>query len=427
MKTILLVDDDPLLLRMYQDGLSQFGIRVVAASDGLEAIKALRVEKPGLLVLDLMMPRMSGVDVLKFVRAQTDLASLPVVALSNSYMNEMAGEAAALGVQKALLKVRCSPAVLFGIINDIMSGKSTSEDSSYLLAVPKPASSRAEQLLASPASPGSLSAQMNPGAAKPPISATTRTGGDEGIAGLSNKARRDFLARAPSTYMDIRRLCQTFTAARNRTERDMGLQNFYHKIHFVSAAAALAECQPISLLTSAFEALLFELVAKPDIISPSVLRTSALTVDFLGLLFDCARDARPDIQLSAQVLIVDDDPLSNRLVNAALHRAQLQTRSTEDPLTALQWLQEKHYDLILLDVQMPGMDGFELCKRLRMLPSYSKTPVIYVTSHSDFESRAKSVLSGGDDLISKPVFQMELAVKAVTHLLKRKVMEHKPA
>jgi CheY-like chemotaxis protein len=87
----------------------------------------------------------------------------------------------------------------------------------------------------------------------------------------------------------------------------------------------------------------------------------------------------------------------------------------------LQWLKERRYDLVLLDIEMPGMDGFELCRRLRTLPGYQKTPVIYVTSHSDFESRAKSILSGGDDLISKPVFPMELAVKAVALLLKRQM------
>ena len=426
MKTILLVDDDPLLLRVYQEGLSQLGVRVITASDGLAAIKALRVEKPNLLVLDLMMPKMSGTDVLKFVRSQADLASLPVVVLSNSYMNEMAGQAAALGVQKALLKVRCSPPVLLGIINDILAGKATTEDGSYLLAVPKPASSSPERAPVPSSSPGAPPVQRNSGAEKTPISVPTQTE-SENVAKFRNKARRDFLERAPATYMDIRNLCQTFTLARTQTKRAMGLQNFYHKIHFVSAAAALAECQLIALLTSAFEALLYELVAKPDFISPSVLRTSALTVDFLGLLFDCACETRPEIKLSAQVLVVDDDPLSNRLVNAALDRAQLHARSTEEPLTALQWLQEKHYDLILLDIQMPGMDGFELCKRLRALPGYSKTPVIFVTSHSDFENRTKSAMSGGDDLISKPIFQMELAVKAVTHLLKRKVMEHNPA
>ena len=73
---------------------------------------------------------------------------------------------------------------------------------------------------------------------------------------------------------------------------------------------------------------------------------------------------------------------------------------------------------MLLDVAMPDMDGFELCKQLRRLPEYHKTPIIFVTAHGDFESRAQSVLSGGNDLISKPILPIELAVKAVTHLLK---------
>ncbi|MCX6892373.1 MAG: response regulator, partial [Verrucomicrobia bacterium] len=100
-------------------------------------------------------------------------------------------------------------------------------------------------------------------------------------------------------------------------------------------------------------------------------------------------------------------------------RAGLDARSTDDPKAALQWMQEKQYELVVLDVQMPGMNGFELCRRLRLLPGYLQTPVIYVTAYNDFENRAKSVLSGGDELISKPVFPMELAVKAITQLLKK--------
>jgi two-component system cell cycle response regulator len=172
-------------------------------------------------------------------------------------------------------------------------------------------------------------------------------------------------------------------------------------------------------MACAFEALLFELIGKPDAIRPSMLRTIASAVDFVALLFDGAREADLDAPLTAQALVVDDDPLSNRLVVAALQRAQFQARSTDDPLVGLQWLKETCYDLVLLDIEMPGMDGFELCERLRTLPGYQKTPVIYVTCHTDFESRAKSIMSGASDFISKPVFPMELAVKAVAYLLKR--------
>jgi CheY-like chemotaxis protein len=85
---------------------------------------------------------------------------------------------------------------------------------------------------------------------------------------------------------------------------------------------------------------------------------------------------------------------------------------------ALKWLTETRFDLVLLDIELPGMDGFELCWRLRLLPGYEKTPVIYVTSHNDFENRAPRVLGSGNDLIAKPVFPLELAVKAVALILR---------
>jgi CheY-like chemotaxis protein len=406
MRNILLVDDDPRILELYQDGLSQQGDHVQTAADGVAAIQALRAAKPDVVVLDLMMPRFTGVDVLKFIRSEPSLKTLPVLVLSNSYMNQLAAEATALGVQKALLKIRCSPSVLLGIINEVLAGKSSTEDTSFLLAVP-------DRSPAAPPSPARVDSIKR--GTPPPAPSAANTAAAE----FQAKARRGFLQNAAATCAAMRSLCQAFVTESNAVERDQRLQNLYRKVHFIAATAGLAECHHLAQMACAFEALLFELIGKPAFVTPSGLRTIASTVDFLALLFDCARNADTEASLSAQALVVDDDPLNNRLVVASLQRANLQARSTDDPLVGLQWLKETRYDLVLLDIEMPGMDGFELCRRLRTLPGYAKTPVIYVTSHSDFESRTKSILSGGNDLISKPVFPMELAVKAVAHLLKK--------
>jgi len=407
-KRILLVDDDPFVLRMYREGLSQLGVQVDVAADGLAAINALRAAKPDVVVLDLMMPKLSGVDVLKFIRSQAELKALPVLVLSNSYMNQLGAEAAAFGVHKALLKLRCSPSVLLRMINDVLAGKSSREDVAPLLAVPEQATSvpqpPARPVPASRAAPTPL-----PGAAQTVA------------AGFQAKARRSFLETSRATCTALRRLCRAFTTAPNQVERGEHLQAFYRKVHSVAAGAGVAECHHLAQMAGVFEALLFQLIEKPAAFSPSVLRTIASTVDFLTLLFDCADAAADEAPAPAQALVVDDDPLSNRLVVSALQRAHFQARSTQDPLVGLQWLEESHFDLVLLDIEMPGMDGFELCMRLRTLPGYQKTPVIYVTAHGDFENRAKSLLSGGTDLISKPVLPLELAVKAVSYLLKRQM------
>lgn len=67
---------------------------------------------------------------------------------------------------------------------------------------------------------------------------------------------------------------------------------------------------------------------------------------------------------------------------------------------------------------MPGMDGYELCKKIRATPLNAETPVIFVTGLTDFMAKAKSSLSGGSDLIGKPFLSTELAVKALSYLVK---------
>ena len=127
-----------------------------------------------------------------------------------------------------------------------------------------------------------------------------------------------------------------------------------------------------------------------------------------------------------RILLVEDNPVNQKVALSMLKRLDYRADVANNGLAVLSSLERKAYDVILMDIQMPGMDGFELCKSLRALPGYRRTPVIYVTSHSDFDTRARSVLSGSNDLIAKPIFPMELAVKALTHLLKSQLAGQKP-
>ena len=415
MKRLLLVDDDALVLKIYKDRLTEQGFEVRTAPDGLAALQVLREYRPDVMVLDLMMPRFSGVDVLKALRAQPELASLPVVVLSNAYMDNLAREAAAIGVHKALLKTSCKPSLLTSVIEDILAGRQTPEDPAHLMAVSQPEAPA--PAAAAPPSP-TIPEPARPGPEAVPAGSPPAAAPKTGETAFKANARREFVEQAAATCGALRNLFQALRCARSGIERGVRLQNFYRQVHFVTTAAGLADCQRLAQMASIFEAMLFEAMDRQAELSPSALRTMEVTIDFLETLFQQARSTGPEPPLKSQVLAVDDDAVSNRLVVAALRRAQLLAQGLEDPLAALQRLQERHYDLILLDIEMPGMDGFTLCRRLRALPGYEKTPVIYVTRHSDFESRSRSVLSGGQDLISKPVFPMELAVKAITHLMK---------
>jgi CheY-like chemotaxis protein len=300
-----------------------------------------------------------------------------------------------------------------GIINLVVAGRESPENVAVMLAMPKPESAKPAAPL--PAS-AAAAAPAGPAPAPVPIAADA--------AEFMAKSREDFLAKPSEMVAALHSLEQAVSRSATASERSQRLEVFYRKVHFLSATAGLAECHLIARMASAFEALLFELMEKPAFFGPSVLLTIARTVDFFGVLFQRALESDSIIPLAtAEGLVVDDDPLSNRVVVAALRRAEVKAQSIEDPLAALQLLAKRPYDLILLDIEMPGLDGFELCRRVRLLPGYQKTPVIYVTAHADFDSRARSVLTGGNELISKPVFPIELAVKAVTHMLKAQLAQ----
>jgi len=135
MKTILLVEDDAVVAHVYRERFLREGFNVETVSDGLTAMKSLRAIKPDAIILDLLMPKLNGVDVLKFIRAEPSLKSVPVIILSNACMSEEADEAAKIGADLALLKSGCTPAQLVTAINNLLSGKPVKLDTAQRLAI----------------------------------------------------------------------------------------------------------------------------------------------------------------------------------------------------------------------------------------------------------------------------------------------------
>ena len=432
MTRLLFVDDDALLTRLYRERLSAHGFQVHTAANGSAAITFLRSAKPDLVVLDLLMPDLSGVDVLKFIRSESRLAPIPVVVLTNAYLNDLGRQVAAIGIDKAFLKSQCSPSVLMASIDEILRAKlassepeqapGTAKGSSAIAVaesapISQPAPSRAS---VAPAPAGAKAAAAAQPATQAPAAVPEKAPAGASVpASPAAVAATHLMTHGQAICADLRKLFQGLARSpAGSPDQKNPLQELYKKVHFLSAAGGLTENAQLTQMATVFEALLYVLMADPARIGPSVLRTLASLVDFVELLLSQLSTSRPGGPLSGKVLVVDDDAVSNHLVVGALQQAQLNPRSTEDPLVAWQWAHHEHFDLVLLDIEMPGLNGLELCKRLRTVPGYEKTPVIFVSVHNEFESRAKTSLSGGDDLIAKPILPMELAAKCVMHLLK---------
>ena len=113
----------------------------------------------------------------------------------------------------------------------------------------------------------------------------------------------------------------------------------------------------------------------------------------------------------ARILVVDDDALSRRSVRAMLERGYYQVETAEGGEEALALLPTYQPELVLLDIQMPGMDGLEVCRRIRELPNGDLLPIIFLTADERPDVHSLAFRAKGDDFLRKPVLQGELIVR----------------
>jgi two-component system OmpR family response regulator len=118
----------------------------------------------------------------------------------------------------------------------------------------------------------------------------------------------------------------------------------------------------------------------------------------------------------SSVLVVDDDEFIRDLVSSALRIAGFATATASGGMEALGLVERDRPDLIVLDVGLPGIDGFEVCRRLRQVGD--QTPVIFLTARDAAEDRVSGFTRGGDDYVTKP-FSLEELVARVRAVLRR--------
>jgi len=115
--------------------------------------------------------------------------------------------------------------------------------------------------------------------------------------------------------------------------------------------------------------------------------------------------------LSGKVLIVDDNSQNVELLQAYLEELPVETLIAQDGLEAMEKVRQTQPDLILLDIMMPKMSGFEVCKKLKKDPATRDIPIIMITALNEISDIERSVECGTDDFLTKPVNKLELLTR----------------
>src|SRR6202162_6437345 len=382
-KKILIVDDDEVVANIYQSKLQSERFKVGVARSGEEALQSLAKEPVDLMILDFSLPGMNGAEILKTIRSQFDARALPVIVFTNFYLPEVVKAASKAGATQCLRKSDYTPRQMVEIVRALFASSQ-----------PIISNARSSEVRAS----------------------FEKTADFE----LQDQARliSDFLADARQKLGGMR---LSHHALVNNQREDVWLAELgkmRRLSRLLAGAAGIAGFREIAQLADALGSLFIRLSEKPASFTPSVNRTIGQAIDLLGATFDHDTKSTKDVPVSPQILVVDDEIISREAICSAIERANIRPVSVDDPIVAQRILEKTHFDLIFLDVEMPGQSGLELCSQIRKMATNCATPVVFVTAHSDFERRARSVLSGGNDFIAKPFLPIELAVKTLILLFK---------
>ncbi len=371
-KSILIVDDDQFATHICREKLEAQGFKVEVTRDFDSTLQTLKKGVVGLVILDLCLPGINVVELIKNIRSDSATQSLPIIAFSNPYLSNLTRAAMEAGATKFVAKVDITPEQIIELVRELG------------------------------------------------VNATSRgaSGVIEGLEPNQEKVTSKLSVNRPEILAKLRASYQNFTRTEREDLRRVALLQMHRQLRLLAGGASALALQQIAQMSTALEGLLIELYSEPVKVTPSVVRTIAHSIETMALLVDRVANSQDQIATSPKILVVDDEVISREIVCSALGKAGLHAKSLDDPLAAQRLLEREHFDLVFLDIEMPGQTGLELCLKIRGMESNCATPIVFVTSHSVFGSRAQSTLSGGNDFIAKPFLLVELAVKALTWLFK---------
>jgi DNA-binding response OmpR family regulator len=430
MKKILVIEDDTTIANLYRSRLQAQNYDVEYAPDGQTGYYAIYDVKPDVVLIDLTLPQMDAVSIVGKIRAQKKFQKLPMFALVDSLMASNAEEAITAGVTHLFNKEDPNTlneivAALGDLFNPFLKGNRLSGAVNGKAAEPPQASGVAEPAprpareIAPP--PAKLTDEPLNFSLSSLSEELAKLEGVETEVNEHAELHDTFIQEYGSLIHPIRKAFLNFSTSKALEEKQASAEELVKRTTQLKISAMQCEMEGLGLLCAPLEALMKSIASNLDRATAGTCQTIANAIDVLAALHNRTEQIRELNNLRPTALVVDDENVSRKALGIALQKGRIQTSAAENPENALKEAEEKLFDLIFLDVEMPGMNGFALCARIRMLPNHKSSTIIFVSAFSDLKTRASSKISGGNHFITKPVNANELNVTAWTFLVRNRL------
>jgi DNA-binding response OmpR family regulator len=437
-KKILIIEDDPSFADQLKTELST-SHQVEICPDGQSGYYAIYEYKPDAVLLDLTIAQMGAVSLVGKMKAQKQFSRLPIFVLADTKTMTLADEALAAGANQAFLKDDHDAVaqVVACLVEFMAPSLARQQRRPAFASQPVAVSAQATQVHSNGFAQGSHSATVHtptryqsiPGSQVPlmpahlgptPYLPSSRISFDENEAALTvgqafldiygqraHSLRKDFIAYRTAQGSDRKAAFERFlkgVSGLNREAREFGFEGF-------------------SRYLTAVETRVTQLLSCLDAVAAPSLQILASALDVITALDNHLAELRPLNHMAPHALIVDDENVSRKALCLGLEKAKIKTTGVDNPDAAIVEAEGTPFDIIFLDVELPKMNGFALCARLRLFAAHRKTPILFVTSLCDMKSRASSRVSGGNQFLTKPVNYPELTVNAWTLVIRKRILE----
>jgi CheY-like chemotaxis protein len=442
---VLAVDDDVISRQAVSTALKKvFGAPDLAA-DGAAGLSLASVHAYDVIFLDVEMPGMDGFELCSKIQETVQNQKTPVVFVTSHTDFDSRAKSALSGGQDFLGKPFLAFELALKALTLVVSNRLGDKKAEGVPATPLAASNPGGTTLAlttrtpeaqeksniielvahreaaasSSALPGTGSKVQSSGDAVNAMSEKDTRRENQVSVGKTKESAGDvaetFFENAPSNVETLRKILNLLRASETETARQEELGALFVSVHTLTEEAGSAKIDSIHRLGSGLENMLKKLLEKPKQITSSSLDTAAAAIQLMEELSINRLDPKLG---EVRIMVVDDDLISRRAVAGSVQIIFGKPETADCGEAALALAAEKPFDLVFMDVRMPGMDGFIACSKIHETAPNSATPVVFVTGQSDSAARKQAILCGGEGFITKPILASEISLTALIFALR---------